>query len=99
MIVNCDNCSKRPENVPYLAHESAMARMERTIRRLWITLILVIVLLVGSNAVWIWYDHQFEDVYTEIMQENDRGLNNYIGNDGDINYYGEADDQDEETHP
>ena len=81
MMVNCDNCSKRPENVPYLVHESAMARMERTIRRLWITLILVIVLLVGSNAVWIWYDHQFEDVYTEITQENDRGLNNYIGND------------------
>ena len=28
--------------VPYIAHESEMARMERTIRRLWIALILAL---------------------------------------------------------
>lgn len=62
-----------------------MARQERTIKRLWIALILVIVLLVGSNCAWIWYESQFTDeVTTEITQENDGGYNNYIGNDGDI---------------
>ena len=98
MMVNCDNCSKRPENVPYLVHESAMARMERTIRRLWILLIMLVVLLVGSNALWLWYESQFETVTTSVEMQNERGYNNYIGNDGDI-YNGEAQSDDEETNP
>lgn len=98
MMVNCDNCSKRPESVPYLVHESAMARMERTIRRLWILLIMLVVLLVGSNALWIWYEAQFETVTTSVEMQNERGYNNYIGNDGDI-YNGEAQSDDAETNP
>lgn len=90
--MNCETCTHRPDPVPFAVHESAMARMERTIRRLWILLILLVVLLVGSNALWIWYESQFEDI--EITQENERGFNNFIGNDGDINNYGEAEDQD-----
>ena len=76
-----------------------MARAERAHRRLWIVIIVLIILLAGSNAAWIYYESQFEDVYTEITQENDRGFNNYIGNDGDINNYGEADDQNETPSP
>lgn len=91
--MNCDTCTHRPDPVPFAVHESAMARMERTIRRLWILLIVLVVLLVGSNAIWFWYESQFEDV--EITQENERGINNFIGNDGDINNYGEAEDQDQ----
>ncbi len=91
---DCQNCKekKQPvEPVPYIAHESAMARMERTIKRLWILLILVVCLLVATNGAWIWYESQWEVVETtEITQENDGGYNNYIGNDGDI-YNGEAD--------
>ena len=68
-----------------------MARQERTIRRVWILVIIVLALFVGSNAAWIWYESQFEDVYTEITQENERGINNFIGNDGDINNSGETD--------
>ena len=97
--MNCESCTHRPDPVPFAVHESAMARMERTIRRLWILLIVLVVLLVGSNALWIWYESQFEDVYTEITQENDRDFNSYIGNDGDINNYGEANDQDETPRP
>jgi len=63
---------------------------ERTIKRLWIVIILLVVLLVGSNIAWIWYESQWEVVETtEITQENENGYNNYIGNDGDI-YNGEA---------
>lgn len=81
----------RPENVPYIVHESSLARMERINRRLWIALILVICLLVATNGAWLWYESQWEVVETEITQENDGGYNNYIGNDGDI-YNGEAND-------
>lgn len=63
---------------------------ERTIKRLWVIIILLIVLFVGTNAAWIYYESQWEVVETtEITQENDGGYNNYIGNDGDI-YNGEA---------
>lgn len=80
--MNCDTCTHRPDPVPFAVHESAMARMERTIRRLWILLIVVIVLFVGSNAAWILYENSFEDI--SITQENEDGYNNFIGNDGDI---------------
>lgn len=77
--------NKTVESVPYLVHEADMARQERTIKRLWILLILVIVLLVGSNCAWIYYESSFEDEIVTITQENDSGYNNYVGRDGDIN--------------
>lgn len=88
---NCESCGKRhPEPVPYVVHESDMARLERTIKRLWILLLVLIVLFVGSNGWWIWRESQFEDI--TITQENEDGYNNFIGNDGDI-YNGEANNQ------
>ena len=86
-MANCSNCNNEkttPEAVPYIVHESAMARAERGAKRLWIVIILLIVLLVGTNGAWLWYESQFETVTTEITQENADGYNNYIGNDGDI---------------
>lgn len=70
------------EQVPYIVHEAAMARLERTIKRLWILCIIMFSAFVISNAVWIYYESSFEDVV--VTQENDDGYNNYIGNDGDI---------------
>lgn len=93
---DCESCKEKQrmiEPIPFIAHESAMARMERTIKRLWILLMILVVLLVGSNVAWIIYESQWE-VYetTEVTQENERGVNSYIGNDGDI-YNGYSDDQ------
>ena len=94
---NCGNCNGKdkntPENVPYLVHEMEMARAERTIKRLWITTLVLIFMLVGTNAAWMYYESQWETVESwDITQENDGGYNNYIGNDGDI-VNGEADNQ------
>ena len=70
---------------------SAMA--ERTIKKLWILIILLVVLLFGSNAAWIWYEAQWQVVETtEVTQENENGYNNFIGNDGEI-IYGAADSE------
>ena len=83
--MNCETCTHRPDPVPFAVHESAMARMERTIRRLWILLIVLVVLLVGSNALWIWYEAQFETVeQTEVEMENESGYASYVGRDGSI---------------
>ena len=91
----CDKCgteNKIVPLVPYVAHQSAMARAERTQKRLIWIIVLLIVLFVGSNFAWIVYESQFDVVEdTNITQENENGYNNYIGNDGDINY-GEAND-------
>ena len=89
-MANCETCKKvqnAPESVPYIVHESSMARMERQIKRLWITIVTLIFLLVGSNCVCILYENQFKDI--EIVQENADGYNSFIGNDGDI-VYGET---------
>lgn len=69
-------------DIPYIAFESVCARFERTIKRLWILVIILAVLLVGTNGAWLWYTSQFDDVI--ITQENEDGYNNYIGEDGYI---------------
>jgi len=72
------------KTVQFIVHESTVAMMERTIRRLWITTIILIVLLVVTNSLWLWYESQFE--YFTVTQESETGTNNYIGNDGEISY-------------
>lgn len=68
--------------IPYFVHESDMARLERQLHRLWIVLIMTIVFLVASNAAWIWYESQWEDVTITAEQSADGQNNNYaIGGD------------------
>lgn len=95
--MSCENCTHRPDPVPFAVHESAMARMERTIRRLWILLIVLVVLLVGSNALWIWYESQFEDVSVEQEVDTGEGDAFVVGN-GDLNY-GEGQTESEDQTP
>ena len=98
--MDCETCKEKrrviaqtPKDVPYIAHESAVARLERVIKRLWVLVLALIILLCASNAAWIWWESQYETIETTITQENADGYNNYIGNDGDI-VNGNADDQD-----
>ena len=51
-------------DVPYIVHEAAQARQERTIKRLWILCIVVFCAFVASNLYWLNYEMQFEDVVT-----------------------------------
>ena len=86
---NCEHCkgkdARAPASVPYIVHESSMARMERQAKRLWIAVLVLIFLLVGTNGAWLWWNNQRETVESwEITQENDGVYNNYIGNDEDI---------------
>ena len=69
------------KNIPYFVHEGIMARMERTIRRLWILCIILILLLAGTNGAWILYESQFVDEVTTVTQDVDSG----DGGDATIN--------------
>ena len=86
-MADCKACKESRQTVPYIVHEADMARQERTIKRLWILAILLIVLLVGSNCAWLVYEGQFVDeiVTTEIdaQQETVDGNNYVVG--GDMN--------------
>ena len=93
--MDCETCKEKrkviaqtPKDVPYIAHESAVARLERVIKRLWVLTLVLIILLAASNAAWLYYESSFEEI--RIEQDNESGYNNFIGNDGDI-YNGETD--------
>lgn len=86
--MDCKTCKDNRAVVSFAAFESAMLRAERANKRLWFIVLLLIVLLFGTNAAWLYYESSFEDI--EVTQENEGGFNNFIGNDGDI-YNGEAD--------
>lgn len=74
-----------PKSVPFYIHEAECTRLDRIIKRLWILAIILIALLVATNAAWLWYESQFEDISVE--QEVDTGEGNAIVNGvGDINY-------------
>lgn len=76
------------------AYETAMAFAERTTVRLWVIVIILAVLLVGTNIGWFIYESQFETVTGteeyEIQQEAEQGSNYSVIRGGSIN--GETDD-------
>lgn len=93
MVQRRDNTMAYFENqekmIPYIAFESATSRQERTIKRLWILCLVLIIALLGTNSGWIWYENQFEDVSVtqevEATADGDSDLNlNTVGGD----YYG-----------
>lgn len=72
-----------PVVIPYIAHEGAMARMERTNRRLWILSIILVLLLAVTNGAWFYYENQFTDETVTITQDLDSGSGgDAIINDG-----------------
>ena len=82
-------------HIPFIAFEGATSRLERSNRRLWIVILVLIVALIGSNAGWLIYESQFEDITITQEAENDGG-DIVMNGEGDltINGQGEADGQD-----
>ena len=72
-----------PQKILFMAEANAV-RLERTIVRMWVVIIMLIFMLVGTNVAWIWYDKQFEDSIetTTVTQELDSSGGNAIINDG-----------------
>ena len=75
--MDCGTCkekrkviAQRPKDVPYIAHESAVARLERVIKRLWVLVLALIILLCASNAAWILWESQYQTIETNITQRN-----------------------------
>lgn len=76
-------------SIPYIAYEAAQSRLERIIKRLWITTIILIVLLVGTNVAWLIYESQYE--YYEVTQEAENESGDIIMNGtGELTIDGES---------
>lgn len=90
----CNNCGKsenKPLYVSYAVFESTMTRQHIILKRLISVIILLVVLFVGSNCTWLWYESQFETVHEtttetyDVDQDTTNGNNNCIIKDGEIN--------------
>ena len=90
MTKQCNGCGVNEIS----AYETALAFAERTVKRLWILIIILSFMLLGTNIAWIVYESQFdtisEDESYTISQETEGGDNYSVIGDGYIN--GEADD-------
>ena len=75
-------------SVPYFVYEGEQTRMERINKRLVAVLIIVLLALVFTNAMWLYswaqYDYTSEDSVVTVDSRN--GVANYVGNDGYIAY-------------
>ena len=91
-MANCETCKRNethePESVPYIVHESSMARMERQVRRGWIAFIIAAILgVAGMLAVhfgWLYYESQFETLDYSYSYAQDGQGTNIIGNGNDV---------------
>ena len=88
-MANCETCKNNEEIPQQSKDELAFAFSERMVKRLWITILVLIFILVGTNAAWLYYESQWGTVYQEVTQEADTGTNNFVG--GDV--IGETDHQ------
>lgn len=89
--------------VPYIMHEAAQARSERTIKRLTIGIIVLSILsIIIAFLTGYFIDKGWRDYFSECEVENyslstdDGGNANYIGQDGDI-YNGESESKKNNT--
>ena len=76
-------------SVPYIVHESEIARGERNVKRLWILCIVIFLAFVISNCAWIVYESSYQDIVIEAEQDGS-GTNVISG--GDLNYGSESTD-------
>ena len=73
----------------YMMWESSQARMERTNKMQFIVILVLIIALIGTNAGWIYYENQFEEVVVtqevEATADGSSDLNlNTIGGDYNV---------------
>ena len=59
--MDCETCKEKRK---VIAQTPKVARLECVIKRLWLLVLALIILLCASNAAWIWWESQFDEVKT-----------------------------------
>ena len=83
---DCTACKEKNhiDPVPYLAHESAMARNERTTKRIITALIVVLLLWFTTIDMFIWYINQYD--FSAISYQQDGEGINIIGDRNGVGF-------------
>lgn len=82
--------------IPFIVYESAVEKADRQHRRLVAVIIVLIVLLFASNAIWLYALLQYDYVEEyEITAEQDGEGVNIVGG-GDVQYGAESQNQEDE---
>lgn len=81
--------------IPYFVHQDDMNKLDQSHKRIekWLVgfMIAMFIALVGTNAYWIYYENQFEDVVTETYTaETDQGGTAIANGDGTVTVNGES---------
>lgn len=92
MAKKCTHCRTQnadmTQTIPFVVSECEATRQHSTIKRLISAVMLLTILLFGSNLAWIIYNGHFETVTEtyeiDLEQETERGNNNCIVNGGEI---------------
>ena len=84
----CKTCESNKPNVRQYDIDLLSAMAERTIKRLWICVLVLIIALIGTNGAWLYYESQFETIETTIEADQGEGVN--IVGGGDVNYGAEG---------
>ena len=90
-----DKPIRKTESVPYVVYSDTVANYHWVIRKLVIALIVTVVLMFASNAIWIfeWCSFDYKSTETTVESDGD-GVANYTGGDGGVMYVGESDSTD-----
>lgn len=67
------------KDVPFKVYESAQARSDDRFKKLLSVVILLIVLLVGTNIGWLIYESQYQDVVTTTQTVSQRRRRDSMG--------------------
>lgn len=65
------------ENIPLYFYENEMSRQERNVKRLWITIVILILALAACNIAWVCYT-----AHTDISQDGS-GIN-VVGDSNEV---------------
>ena len=79
---------EKHDSVPYIVYEGTQARNERTIKRLILALVSVIILLFLSNLAWLNYMNNYDYKAYEYTQDGEG--TNILGDGNGVNYYDPA---------
>ena len=94
MAKTCNSCNTNDMAVmPIAQHEKDQNRLMSIIKRLIAVIVILIVLLVGSNVAWLVYENSFEEVVTTeemIIDAQQDGEGTNIVGGGDVNYGAES---------
>ena len=93
--MSCENCKSKSEDKKEditLKDEIHSAVLERTIKRLFILLMIAIIAIFASNACWLyaWCQYDYESTETIEAQQDGEGIN--IVGGGSISYGTESQD-------